>query len=193
MLNRVAGVISLFLMLPGLALAADAPALNSGNTAWILTATALVLFMTLPGLALFYGGLVRSKNVLSVLMQTLAVFSLVAVLWALYGYSFAFTEGNAFIGGFDRLWAQGINGAAAATLGCASSRSSSWRPNSNRDALVRSSPPRIVKRPLATPAGSKPRGAACMLSALRTKSPRQPSRAVVVAISATNSRMSATK
>ena len=58
----------------------------------------------------------RSKNVLSVLMQTLAVFSLVAVLWALYGYSFAFTEGNAFIGGFDRLWAQGINGAAAATF-----------------------------------------------------------------------------
>jgi len=75
-----------------------------------------VIFMTLPGLALFYGGLVRSKNVLSILMQTLAVFSLVAVLWALYGYSLAFTEGSAFIGGFDRLWAQGINGSLAATF-----------------------------------------------------------------------------
>ncbi len=79
----------------------------------MLVCSALVIFMTLPGLALFYGGLVRSKNVLSILMQTLVVFSLVAVLWALYGYSLAFTEGNAFIGGFDRLWAPGINGTLA--------------------------------------------------------------------------------
>ncbi|MBP6534712.1 MAG: ammonium transporter [Arenimonas sp.] len=96
--------------------AAPAPTADKGDTAWILLCSAMVIFMTLPGLALFYGGLVRSKNVLSVLMQTLAVFSLVAVLWALYGYSLAFTEGNAFIGGFDRLWAQGINGSLAATF-----------------------------------------------------------------------------
>ena len=93
-----------------------APAIDKGDTAWMMLCAALVIFMALPGLALFYGGLVRSKNVLSVLMQTLAVFSLVAVLWALYGYSFAFTEGNAFIGGVDRLFAQDINGAAAATF-----------------------------------------------------------------------------
>jgi len=96
--------------------AAPAPTADKGDTAWILLCSAMVIFMTLPGLALFYGGLVRSKNVLSILMQTLAVFSLVAVLWALYGYSLAFTEGNAFIGGFDRLWAQGINGSLAATF-----------------------------------------------------------------------------
>jgi Amt family ammonium transporter len=81
--------------------------------AWVLVSAALVIFMTLPGLALFYGGLVRSKNVLSVLMQVL-VFSLVAVLWALYGYSFAFTEGNAFIGGGDRLFARRASGTASA-------------------------------------------------------------------------------
>jgi Amt family ammonium transporter len=95
---------------------APAPSADKGDTAWILVCSAMVIFMTLPGLALFYGGLVRSKNVLSILMQTLAVFSLVAVLWALYGYSLAFTEGSAFIGGFDRLWAQGINGSLAATF-----------------------------------------------------------------------------
>ncbi len=95
---------------------ASAPAVNKGDTAWLLLCSALVIFMALPGLALFYGGLVRRKNVLSVLMQTLVVFALVAVLWAVYGYSLAFTEGNAFIGGFDRLWAQGINGSVAATF-----------------------------------------------------------------------------
>jgi Amt family ammonium transporter len=95
---------------------APAPTADKGDTAWLLVCSALVIFMTLPGLALFYGGLVRSKNVLSILMQTMVVFSLVAVLWALYGYSFAFTEGSAFIGGFDRLWAQGINGTLAATF-----------------------------------------------------------------------------
>lgn len=96
--------------------ATPAPTADKGDTAWLLVCSALVIFMTLPGLALFYGGLVRSKNVLSILMQTIMVFSLVAVLWALYGYSLAFTEGNAFIGGFDRLWAQGINGTLAATF-----------------------------------------------------------------------------
>ena len=96
--------------------AAPAPTANKGDTAWIMVCAALVIFMTLPGLALFYGGLVRSKNVLSILMQCMVVFSLVAVLWALYGYSLAFTPGNAFIGGGDRLFGAGLNGAMAATF-----------------------------------------------------------------------------
>ena len=89
---------------------AAAPALvpNKGDTAWMLVCTALVILMTLPGVALFYGGLTRSKNILSVLVQCMFIFSLVTVLWALYGYSFAFTEGSAFIGGLDRLFLQGI-------------------------------------------------------------------------------------
>lgn len=89
---------------------AAAPALvpNKGDTAWLLVCTALVILMTLPGLALFYGGLTRSKNILSVLVQCMFVFALITVLWSLYGYSFAFTEGGAFIGGFDRLFLQGI-------------------------------------------------------------------------------------
>jgi Amt family ammonium transporter len=96
--------------------AAPTPTANQGDTAWIMICAALVIFMALPGLALFYGGLVRSKNVLSILMQCLVVFSLVAVLWALYGYSLAFTAGNAFIGGGDRLFGAGLNGAMAATF-----------------------------------------------------------------------------
>jgi Amt family ammonium transporter len=89
---------------------AAAPALvpNKGDTAWVLVCTALVILMTLPGLALFYGGLTRSKNILSVLVQCMFVFALITVLWSLYGYSFAFTEGGAFIGGLDRLFLQGI-------------------------------------------------------------------------------------
>ena len=87
---------------------APAPTISKADTVWVLVSAALVIFMTLPGLALFYGGLVRSKNVLSILVQNLVVFSLVAVLWALYGYSFAFTEGSAFIGGSDRLFAAGL-------------------------------------------------------------------------------------
>ena len=75
--------------------------INSGDTAWILTATALVLFMTLPGLALFYGGLVRSQNVLSVLMQCFAICCIVSVVWIVYGYSLAFTGSGSFIGGTD--------------------------------------------------------------------------------------------
>jgi Amt family ammonium transporter len=93
---------------------AAAPVANKGDIAWLLLCSGLVIFMTLPGLALFYGGLVRSKNVLSVLMQCLLVFSLVAVLWVLYGYSFAFTTGNAFIGGTDRLFANGLTASAMA-------------------------------------------------------------------------------
>jgi len=89
---------------------AAAPALvpNKGDTAWLLVCTALVILMTLPGLALFYGGLTRSKNILSVLVQCMFVFALITVLWSLYGYSFAFTEGGAFIGGLDRLFLAGM-------------------------------------------------------------------------------------
>ena len=90
------------------AAAAPAPVPNKGDTSWMLLSTLLVILMTVPGLALFYGGLVRSKNMLSVLMQVMVGFSLIVVLWFLYGYSFAFTEGNKFIGGTDRLFMKGI-------------------------------------------------------------------------------------
>ena len=89
------------------AAAAPAPTPNKGDIAWLLTSTALVLLMSVPGLALFYGGMVRSKNMLSVLMQVFVVFSLIVVVWCVYGYSLAFTEGNAYIGGFDRLFLNG--------------------------------------------------------------------------------------
>jgi Amt family ammonium transporter len=104
--------------MPGLALAEEAaPALNSGDTAWMLTATALVLFMTIPGLALFYGGMVRSKNVLSVMMQCFAITGLMSILWVVYGYSMAFdTTGmekgvlnfNSFVGGFSKAFLSGV-------------------------------------------------------------------------------------
>ena len=90
------------------AAAAPVPVPNKGDTAWMMVATLLVILMTVPGLALFYGGLVRSKNMLSVLMQVMVTFSLIVVLWFVYGYSLAFTEGNAFIGGFDRLFMKGV-------------------------------------------------------------------------------------
>ena len=89
------------------ATATPAPAPNKGDIAWMLTCTALVLMMSVPALALFYGGLVRSKNMLSVLMQVFVTFSLVTVLWCIYGYSLAFTEGNSFFGGLDRLFLNG--------------------------------------------------------------------------------------
>src|SRR5436190_27450 len=87
--------------------AKPAPVPNKGDVAWMLTSTALVLMMSVPALALFYGGMVRSKNALSMLMQVFVVFSLVTVLWCIYGYSLAFTEGNAYFGGFDRLFLNG--------------------------------------------------------------------------------------
>jgi Amt family ammonium transporter len=96
--------------------AAEQPKPNKGDTAWMLVSTLLVILMTVPGLALFYGGLVRSKNMLSVLMQVMVSFSLIVVLWFIYGYSLAFTEGNAFIGGFDRLFLAGIWDNAAGTF-----------------------------------------------------------------------------
>ena len=90
------------------AVAATASELDSGDTAWILTSTALVLFMTLPGLSLFYAGLVRSKNAISVLMQCFAIACIVSIAWVVYGYSLAFTEGNAFIGGTSALFLTGL-------------------------------------------------------------------------------------
>src|SRR5712691_2037316 len=88
---------------PAAATAAAAPKIDSGDTAWMLTSTALVLMMTIPGLALFYGGMVRKKNVLATVMQSFAVTCLVTVLWMVVSYSLAFTEGNPFIGGLSRL------------------------------------------------------------------------------------------
>ena len=100
--------------------AASAPVPNKGDTAWMMVSTLLVILMTVPGLALFYGGLVRAKNMLSVLMQVMVTFSLIVVLWVLYGYSLAFTEGGssfgAFFGGFDRLFMKGIWDNAAGTF-----------------------------------------------------------------------------
>ncbi|MEN9688942.1 MAG: hypothetical protein RI998_939 [Pseudomonadota bacterium] len=88
--------------------AVAAPVPNKGDTAWMTVATVLVILMTIPGLALFYGGLVRSKNMLSVLMQVFVVSALIYVLWVLYGYSLAFTPGNPFIGSTDKLFFKGI-------------------------------------------------------------------------------------
>ena len=105
------GAAALLWMVAGVVWGADAappPVPNKGDTAWMLISTALVLMMTVPGLALFYGGMVRSKNVLSICMQVFVTFSLLTVLWCIYGYSVAFTQGNAFFGGFDRLFLHGI-------------------------------------------------------------------------------------
>ena len=98
------------LLCGAVAMAADAvvPVPNKGDTAFMTIATVLVILMTIPGLALFYGGLVRSKNMLSVLMQVFVVSSLIYVLWVIYGYSVAFTGGSPFFGGFDKLFFQGI-------------------------------------------------------------------------------------
>ena len=95
---------------------AAAPVANKGDVAWMVVATLLVIMMTVPGLALFYGGLVRSKNMLSVLMQVMVTFSMIVVLWFIYGYSLAFTEGNAYVGGFDRLFMKGLFDPAAGTF-----------------------------------------------------------------------------
>ena len=104
------GLIALLLvLLSGNVMAEDT--LNGADTAWIMVSTALVLFMTLPGLALFYGGLVRTKNVLSILMQCFAITSIMSILWLVAGYSLAFSDGgsmNAFIGGFDKVLFAGV-------------------------------------------------------------------------------------
>ena len=101
------------------AAAASTPVANKGDVSWMMVATLLVIMMTVPGLALFYGGLVRSKNMLSVLMQVMVTFSMVVVLWCLYGYSLAFTEGNAFVGGFDRVFMKGLFDASTGTFAMA--------------------------------------------------------------------------
>ena len=91
--------------------AADAPTPNKGDTAWMLIATVLVLLMTIPGLALFYAGLVRAKNVVSMLLQVFAIVCLVAIIWVIYGYSLAFTSGgplNDYVGGFSKVFLMGV-------------------------------------------------------------------------------------
>src|SRR5580693_196822 len=99
------------LLLPTFSAVAQAPAtpkLDSGDTAWMLTSVALVLMMTVPGLALFYGGMVRKMNVLTTVMQSFAVTCLVTVLWMIVGYSLAFTEGSPFVGGLSRFMLNGM-------------------------------------------------------------------------------------
>lgn len=104
---RLIGLAVVVWLAPTMVFAEEAT-LNGADTAWILTSTALVLFMTLPGLALFYGGLVRAKNVLSVLMQCFAIAGVVSILWLILGYSLAFGEGNALIGDFSKVMMAGI-------------------------------------------------------------------------------------
>ncbi|MFI8380788.1 ammonium transporter [Pseudomonas sp. NPDC079086] len=115
-LRKIAGLGALLSLVPGYAMAEEA-SLNSGDTAWMLVATVLVLFMTIPGLALFYAGMVRSKNVLSLLMQCFAITGLISILWVVYGYSMAFdTTGmeqgvlnlNSFVGGFSKAFLSGL-------------------------------------------------------------------------------------
>ena len=107
-MKRIFFILAILLALPAFAADAPAPALNSGDTAWMLTSTLLVILMTIPGLALFYGGLARSKNMLSVLVQVFVIFSLITLLWAVYGYSLTFSgEGN-FFGGLDKLFLKGV-------------------------------------------------------------------------------------
>lgn len=111
MLNRQRITLSAFAGLSALLLSSTAAAedaLNGANTAWIMTSTALVLFMTLPGLALFYAGLVRSKNVLSVLMQCFSIACVASIVWFVAGYSLAFTEGNNFIGDLSKMFLAGV-------------------------------------------------------------------------------------
>ncbi len=104
----IMGLLPVALLAPGVALAGGTAKLDSGDTAWMITATALVLLMTLPGLALFYGGMVRKKNVLSVCMQTIGIAALMSVLWVVCGYSLAFSHGNAFIGGLSKAFLKGV-------------------------------------------------------------------------------------
>jgi Amt family ammonium transporter len=104
----ISATLTALLLLPTTVLAQE-ESMNGANTAWILTSTALVLFMTLPGLALFYGGMVRSKNVLSVIMQCFSIGCMASILWLVVGYSLAFGEGNAFIGDFSKVMMAGVS------------------------------------------------------------------------------------
>ena len=103
------GAAGAMLALPAWAQDAAAPVANKGDDAFLMICSAFVILMSIPGLALFYGGLVRKKNMLSVLMQVFSVFSVISVLWMVYGYSFAFTEGNAFFGSASKIFLNGVN------------------------------------------------------------------------------------
>lgn len=104
-MNKFAWLLAVLCLLP---VSAQAGQLNTADTAWIMTATALVLFMTLPGLAMFYAGLVRARNVLSVLMQCFSIAAMASIVWFVVGYSLAFGEGNAWIGDFSRVMLSGV-------------------------------------------------------------------------------------
>ena len=110
-------IISFFLLIPKASWAADAPKIDSGDTAWMLTSTALVLLMTIPGLAVFYGGMVRKHNVLATVMQSFTTACLVAVIWVIVGYSLAFSNGNSYIGDFSRVLLVGMDMNAPFVLG----------------------------------------------------------------------------
>ncbi|MDO8282068.1 MAG: ammonium transporter [Thermodesulfovibrionia bacterium] len=105
---KVLAVLFTFFALYGSAFAGEASKLDSGDTSWILVSTALVLFMTIPGLAMFYGGLVRTKNVLSVLLQCFAITGIVSIIWLVAGYSLAFSEGSPFLGGLSKFLFAGV-------------------------------------------------------------------------------------
>jgi Amt family ammonium transporter len=109
-LHAIFGALGAMLAASGAQAATEAvvATVDKGDTAWMMIATVLVIAMTIPGLALFYGGLVRAKNMLSVLMQVFVVFALIVILWAAYGYSLAFSGTNAFIGSFDKLFLLGV-------------------------------------------------------------------------------------
>ena len=102
------GLAAVASVLPQIALAQDAPVYNNGDLAWMLVSTALVLLMSIPGLALFYGGMARAKNMLSTMMQIFTIFCVIAVLWVVYGYSMAFSNGNAIFGGLDKTLLAGV-------------------------------------------------------------------------------------
>src|SRR5436190_11077435 len=105
--KRIAGAVLLAFFFAGPAAAQEAK-LDPGDTAWMLTSTALVLMMTIPGLALFYGGMVRKKNVLATVMQSFAITCMISVLWLVVGYSLAFTTGSTVIGGLSRVFLRGL-------------------------------------------------------------------------------------
>ena len=110
---------SLLASMPVVASAQSAPVPDKGDVSWMLVSTLLVILMTVPGLALFYGGMVRAKNILSVLMQVMVGFALIVVLWCVYGYSLAFTEGNEWIGGTGRLMLDGVFDASSGSFSMA--------------------------------------------------------------------------
>ena len=116
--------------LPAGALAqTEVPKIDTGDTAWMLTSTALVLLMTIPGLALFYGGMVRKMNLLATVMQSFAITCLVAVLWVVVGHSIAFGNGNAYFGDFSRVLLAGMDMSAPFTLGA---ERPPWSPSRSR-------------------------------------------------------------